>query len=164
MLKVKLNKPRKISNKAQKRQNNLLKKQSCLKNQLLNKPNKSYKNGLEPMQKVRQKMLKSTSKKEPRTLSKVQRKQLDMKVPSFSKPNKTSHKDGRTLRKQPKIHTIKQQRSWATLGVQYKKQLDRKLNKQAKLWKRRETKCNRMLETDYYRIMILKILYIKDSI
>ena len=164
MLKVKPNKPRKISNKAQKRQNNHLKKLSCLKNQLLNKPNKSYKNGLEPMLKVRQKMLKSISKKEPRTLSKAQRKQLDMKVPSFSKPNKTSLKDGRTLRKQPKIHTIKQLRSWATLGVQYKKQLDRKLNKQAKLWKRRATRCNRTPETDYYLRMILKILYIKDLI
>lgn len=44
-------------------------------------------------------------------LNKVQRKQLVMKAPNFSKPNKTSLKDGKTLKKQPKIHTIRQQRS-----------------------------------------------------
>lgn len=159
MLKVKLSKPKNNSNKVLKRQSNHSKKQHSLKSHPLRKQRKNSKNGLVQMPRARHKMLNNTWSKELKMLSKVQKKQLVIKVPSFSKPNKTLHKDGRILRKRPKIHMIRQQRNWVTLGVQYKKQLDRKLNRQAKLWKIRATRCNRTLETYDCMRMILKILY-----
>ena len=161
MLKVKLSKPNNNSNKVLKRQSNHSKKQPNLKNPQLSKQRKNSNNGLVQMPRARHKMLNNILSKELKMLSKVQRKQLVIKVLSFSKPNKTSPKDGRTLRKRPKIHTIRQQRNWVTLGVQYKKQLDKKLNRQAKLWKRRVTRCNRTLESYDCMRMILKILYKK---
>lgn len=111
MLKVRLNKPKKISKKVLKRRNNHSKKQHYHKNQQLSKPSKNYNNGLEQMQKVRHKMQSNTLNKELKMQSKVQRKQQVMKDLSFNKPNKTSLRDGRAQRKVLKMYMIRQQRS-----------------------------------------------------
>lgn len=159
MLKAKLSRPNKNSKKVLKSRNNHSKKQLCLKSQQLSKLRKNYSSGLEQMQKERHKMLSSTLKKVLKMLSKVQRKQLVIRDPSFSRPSRTSLRDGRTQNRLLRIHMILQQRSWVKLGVQSKRLLDRKLSKQAKLWNRKEIRCNRTHERDLSIRMILKILY-----
>jgi len=63
----------------------------------------------------------------------VPKKPLAMKVLLFNKQNKTLLKVGKILRKVLKAHMTQLRKSLDKSGVRSSKQLDKKLNKQAKL-------------------------------
>ncbi len=103
MLKVRPNKPNKISNKVLRKLRNLSKKPHYHKNLSHSKQSKKFKNGPALTPRAKQKTQSSISSKDLKTQDKALKKQQDMKDQNYNKPSKTSPRECKTLRKVSKM-------------------------------------------------------------